>query len=116
MDISELSFLVQTKVGWAVLFAEGGVGLEDAWADIEGWGMGVWPSPDVEALLWWAEQLKEVRSMSEYLWKKEEAAAEALDRPEIVKRVLVLYTGGTIGMKWTKEMGLLVQLLALKEY
>ncbi len=43
--------------------------------------------------------------MSEYLWKKEEAAAEAFDRPEIVKRVLVLYTGGTIGMKWTKEMG-----------
>lgn len=43
--------------------------------------------------------------MSEYIWKKQEAAAEACYRPEIIKRVLVLYTGGTIGMKWTKEKG-----------
>ena len=48
--------------------------------------------------------IKSVR-MSEYLWKKEEAVAEACGRPEIVKRVLVMYTGGTIGMKWSKEMG-----------
>ena len=50
--------------------------------------------------------------MSEFLWKKKEE--DPGDRPEIVKKVLVLYTGGTIGMKWMKEKGLvLYQLLGL---
>lgn len=43
--------------------------------------------------------------MSEYLWMKQDVVAETCDRPEIVKKVLVLYTGGTIGMKWNVENG-----------
>lgn len=43
--------------------------------------------------------------MSEYIWKKKEVAAENCARPEIVKRVLVLYTGGTVGMKWSEKNG-----------
>lgn len=43
--------------------------------------------------------------MSEYVWKKQEAEAVQGDHPENIRRVLLLYTGGTIGMKWTKESG-----------
>jgi len=44
--------------------------------------------------------------MSEYLWKKREVATEKRNYDEEeVKKVLVLYTGGTIGMKWTKKEG-----------
>ena len=43
--------------------------------------------------------------MSEYLWKKQEAAAERSNDTEQMKKVLVLYTGGTIGMKWTRNDG-----------
>ncbi len=41
--------------------------------------------------------------MSEYLWKKREAASENTYAVDKLKKVLVLYTGGTIGMKWTEE-------------
>lgn len=41
--------------------------------------------------------------MSEYVWKEREAVTEQNSDPEKIKKVLVLYTGGTIGMKWTKE-------------
>ena len=40
--------------------------------------------------------------MSEFLWKKEDLAACA-SHTEKKRRVLVLYTGGTIGMKWTEK-------------
>lgn len=43
--------------------------------------------------------------MSEFVWKTQEVAAEQSAHPENVRRVLVLYTGGTIGMKWSKESG-----------
>ena len=43
--------------------------------------------------------------MSEYIWKKLDAASEHSDRPELLKKVLILYTGGTVGMKWTKQKG-----------
>ncbi len=43
--------------------------------------------------------------MSEYIWKKQDAVAESCDKPELVKKVLVLYTGGTIGMKFNGGKG-----------
>lgn len=43
--------------------------------------------------------------MSEYKWKKQELAAEQRGLPEKLRKVLVLYTGGTIGMKWSDEIG-----------
>ena len=43
--------------------------------------------------------------MSEFVWKTQDVAAEQSAHPENVCRVLVLYTGGTIGMKWSKESG-----------
>ncbi len=44
-------------------------------------------------------------TMSEFIFKKQEVAAEARGQPERLRRVLVLYTGGTIGMKWSDEIG-----------
>ena len=43
--------------------------------------------------------------MSVFVWKTKEAAAEHGAHPENVRRVLIIYTGGTIGMKWSKETG-----------
>lgn len=43
--------------------------------------------------------------MNEFVWKKQETIAEAGNMREEVKRVLVIYTGGTIGMKFTTENG-----------
>ena len=43
--------------------------------------------------------------MSEFVWKKQELAAVNDGHPEKVKKVLVLYTGGTIGMKWSPSTG-----------
>ena len=43
--------------------------------------------------------------MSEYIWRKREVAAETSSRSEIIKKVLILYTGGTIGMKWNGTAG-----------
>lgn len=41
--------------------------------------------------------------MSEYLWKKQDVEMECARQLEKKTRVLVLYTGGTIGMKWTDK-------------
>ena len=41
-------------------------------------------------------------TMSEYLWKKQDLES-AITQVEKKRRVLVLYTGGTIGMKWTER-------------
>ena len=43
--------------------------------------------------------------MNEFVWKKQETIAEAGSMKEEIKRVLVIYTGGTIGMKFTPENG-----------
>ena len=43
--------------------------------------------------------------MNEFVWKKQETIAEAGSMKEEIKRVLVIYTGGTIGMKFTSENG-----------
>lgn len=43
--------------------------------------------------------------MSEFVWKKQETIAEVSSMPENVRKVLVIYTGGTIGMKVTAECG-----------
>lgn len=43
--------------------------------------------------------------MNEFLWKKQETIAEVSSMPENVRKVLVIYTGGTIGMKVTAECG-----------
>lgn len=47
--------------------------------------------------------------MSEFAWKRKELAAKQAVEPVKKRRVLVLYTGGTIGMKWT-DKGLSVAL------
>ena len=46
-------------------------------------------------------------AMTEFAWKRKEIAAKQAAEPVKKLRVLVLYTGGTIGMKWT-ERGLFV--------
>lgn len=43
--------------------------------------------------------------MNEFVWKKQEAIAEIGGLPEDIRKVLVIYTGGTIGMKFTSEYG-----------
>ena len=43
--------------------------------------------------------------MNEFVWKKQETIAEVSSMPENVRKVLVIYTGGTIGMKFTSENG-----------
>lgn len=48
-------------------------------------------------------QLPAVGDMSEFLWKKQDL--ECSSQVEKKRRVLVLYTGGTIGMKWRNENG-----------
>lgn len=45
------------------------------------------------------------QAMSEFVWKKQEVTVEQGDYPEKIRRVLIVYTGGTIGMKWSKETG-----------
>ena len=49
----------------------------------------------------------EQTTMSEFAWKRQELAAKQAAEPVKKRRVLVLYTGGTIGMKWT-DKGLFV--------
>jgi hypothetical protein len=43
--------------------------------------------------------------MNEFVWKKQETIAEVSSMPENVRKVLVIYTGGTIGMKVTAACG-----------
>ena len=43
--------------------------------------------------------------MNEFVWKRQETIAEVGNMKEEVKKVLVIYTGGTIGMKMTSEYG-----------
>ena len=45
------------------------------------------------------------RMMNEFVWKNQETIAEVGSMKEEIKRVLVIYTGGTIGMKFTPENG-----------
>ena len=40
---------------------------------------------------------------SEFLWKKEKYASEHSHQPEITRRVMVIYSGGTLGMRWKDE-------------
>ena len=42
-------------------------------------------------------------SMSELVFKKNEEEMDRVSQVEKKRRVLVLYTGGTIGMKWTDK-------------
>ena len=41
--------------------------------------------------------------MSEFVYKKNEEEMDRVSQVEKKRRVLVLYTGGTIGMKWTDK-------------
>ena len=43
--------------------------------------------------------------MSEFLWKKHEYAKEHSHRPEDTRRVMVIYSGGTLGMMYTEGQG-----------
>lgn len=43
--------------------------------------------------------------MSEFVWKKNEYALEHSHQPEDTRRVMVIYSGGTLGMKWSDENG-----------
>ena len=49
--------------------------------------------------------------MSEFVWKKQELAAAGIGERPKIRRVLVLYTGGTVGMKWDKDEGKIIILL-----
>jgi len=42
---------------------------------------------------------------SEFLWKKGKYASEHIHEPEHTRRVMVIYSGGTLGMKWSDEEG-----------
>lgn len=42
-------------------------------------------------------------SMSEFVYKKNEQEMDRVSQVEKKRRVLVLYTGGTVGMKWTDK-------------
>ena len=43
--------------------------------------------------------------MSEFVWKKNEYALEHSHQPEDTRRVMIIYSGGTLGMKWGDEHG-----------
>ena len=43
--------------------------------------------------------------MNEFVWKNQETLAEAGNMKEEIRKVLVIYTGGTIGMKLTEQYG-----------
>lgn len=43
--------------------------------------------------------------MSEFVWKKNEYALEHSHQPEDTRRVMIIYSGGTLGMKWSDENG-----------
>ena len=43
--------------------------------------------------------------MDEFTLLKREVSEEEGHYPEKLRRVLLLYTGGTIGMKWDKDTG-----------
>lgn len=47
----------------------------------------------------------EQQIMSEFLWKKKEYALEHSHKPEDIRRVMIIYSGGTLGMKWDDEQG-----------
>lgn len=50
--------------------------------------------------------------MNEFVWKKQETIAEVGNMKEEMRKVLVIYTGGTIGMKLTTECGKRVSVFA----
>ena len=50
--------------------------------------------------------LEERSSMSVYVWKTHELARERAGHPEKKRTVLILYTGGTIGMMWSEKEGM----------
>ena len=43
------------------------------------------------------------QTMSEFIWKRQELQNTHISQPEKKRHVLVLYTGGTIGSKWTEK-------------
>lgn len=43
--------------------------------------------------------------MNEFVWKNQETISEAGSMNEEIRKVLVIYTGGTIGMKFTADRG-----------
>ena len=43
--------------------------------------------------------------MNEFVWKNQETLSEAGSMNEEIRKVLVIYTGGTIGMKFTADRG-----------
>lgn len=43
--------------------------------------------------------------MSEFIWKKSSRLGVDTIASQTVKKVLVIYTGGTIGMKWSSDNG-----------
>ena len=43
--------------------------------------------------------------MNEFVWKNQETISEVGSMNEEIRKVLVIYTGGTIGMKFTADCG-----------
>ena len=43
--------------------------------------------------------------MSEFVWKKLKYTREHGDEPDYIRRVMVIYSGGTLGMKYDAKQG-----------
>ena len=43
--------------------------------------------------------------MSKLVWKKNEYPLEHSHQPEDIRRVMIIYSGGTLGMKWRDKQG-----------
>ena len=43
--------------------------------------------------------------MSEFVWKKMKYTREHVNEPDYIRRVMVIYAGGTLGMKYDQKQG-----------
>ena len=45
--------------------------------------------------------------MNEFVWRKHEYVRKNSLRPEHIRHVMVIYSGGTIGMKFAQDQGII---------
>lgn len=43
--------------------------------------------------------------MSEFVWKKMKYTRKHVNEPDYIRRVMVIYAGGTLGMKYDQKQG-----------
>ena len=46
-----------------------------------------------------------LQSMNEFVWRKHEYAKEHSHRPVDPRRVMIIYSGGTVGMMYGEDQG-----------